>query len=79
MHPEILRQIAAQQIGDQRARAHRDRVGRTLARALRGHRGTAGSDGYVAPAVPDYVDGSFRVADQAEEGVSPVPAARTAA
>jgi hypothetical protein len=79
MHPEILRQIAAQQIGDQRALAHRNRVARTLAKAMRGHRGTVESDGYVAPAVPDYVDGSFRAADQAEEAVSPVPAARTAA
>jgi hypothetical protein len=60
MNPEILRQIASQQISDQRARAHRDRVARTLARALRGgHRHEAESDGFVAPAIPDFVDGSF--------------------
>jgi hypothetical protein len=80
MHPDILRQVASHQISDQRARANRDRIARTLARALRGgHRATPESDGYVAPAIPDYVDGSFRVTEPAEEAVSPVPAARTAA
>jgi len=80
MNPEIMFQIAAQQVQDRRARAHRDRVARTLARALRGGHGTTvESDGYMAPAVPDYVDGSFRVAGSAAEAASPVPAARTAA
>jgi hypothetical protein len=74
MNPEILRQIAREQIRDQRARATRDRVARTLAKALRG--GTLSaveSDAFVIPAIPDYVDGTFA---EAEAGV---PAARTAA
>ncbi len=82
MHPEILRQIATQQIGDQRARARRDRVARTIARALRGgHRHETESDGFVAPAIPDFVDGTFRQAADSvsTEAGSQVPAARTAA
>jgi hypothetical protein len=76
MNPEILRQIAALQIRDQRARATRDRVARTLAKALRGgNLGVVESDGFVAPVIPDYVDGSFAHAE-AQVGV---PAARTAA
>jgi hypothetical protein len=82
MNPEILRQIASQQISDQRARARRDRVSRTLAKALRGgHRHETESDGFVIPAIPDFVDGTFRQsADSVStEAGSPVPAARTAA
>jgi len=74
MNPEILRQIAAQQVRDQRARATRDRVARTMAKALRGgNLGVVKSDSFVIPAIPDYVDGTFA---GAEPGV---PAARTAA
>ena len=82
MNPEILRQIASQQISDQRARARRDRVARTLARALRGgHHHQAESDGFVAPAIPDFVDGTFHeTADSVSaEAGGRVPAARTAA
>lgn len=80
MNPEILRQIASQQISDQRARAQRDRVARTIARALRGgHRHETESDGFVAPAIPDFVDGTFHADSVSTEAGSPVPAARTAA
>lgn len=76
MNPEILRQIAAQQVRDQRAQASRDRVARTLLKALRGRTArVAESDGFVVPAIPDYVDGTFS-GTEAEVGI---PAARTAA
>ena len=76
MNPEILRQIAAQQVRDQRAQASRDRVARTLLKALRGgHLGVGESDGFVVPAIPDYVDGTF-AGSKAEVGI---PTARTAA
>lgn len=74
MNPEILRQIAREQIRDQRVRATRDRVARTLAKALRGgNLSTVESASIAIPAIPDYVDGTFA---SAEAGV---PAARTAA
>jgi hypothetical protein len=77
MNPEIMLQIAAQQAQDRRDQADRNRIARTLARALRGgQRRTVESDGFVAPAIPDYVDGSFH---GASEAASPVPAARSAA
>jgi hypothetical protein len=77
MHPEILRHIASHRVADRFARAHRDSLARTFTRTLR--RGRP-----VAPAIPDctaipdYVDGSFRVAE-ADQVVVHVPAARTAA
>lgn len=81
MNPEILRQIAALQVRDQRARATRDRVARTMARALRGgNLGVAESDSVVIPAIPDYVDGSFASAEaQVADVQRQSPTARTAA
>jgi hypothetical protein len=76
MNPEILREIARQQVADQRARAHRDRVARTLVKALRGSR-VAESDGFVAPVIPDYVDGTFQGAKARSTGL--VQSARHAA
>jgi hypothetical protein len=76
MNPEILREIARQQIADQRAQAQRDRVARTLVKALRGSR-VAESDGFVAPVIPDYVDRTFQGAEASSDGL--VRSARHAA
>lgn len=76
MNPEIMFQIASQQVQDRRARARRDGVARMLAKALRGRRAAAQEPGFVAPAVPDYVDGSFQTAAATQAAV---PAARIAA
>jgi hypothetical protein len=66
MHPEILRELGAQRGSEMRARAHRARLAKVARKELRAGRGTA--DVFVAPAVPDFVDGSFLVttADEAE-------------
>jgi hypothetical protein len=78
MHPEILRQLGAQRGRDLRERAQRAQLARTTSRTLRARRhGTEETGGFVAPAIPDYVDGSFRAAE--EQAVSHVPAARHAA
>jgi hypothetical protein len=78
MHPEILRQIASHQIADRHARAHRDGLAKTFIQALRRGRPVA-TGGFVGPAIPDYVDGSFRVAEAEAGQVVCVPAARTGA
>ena len=85
MHPEILRELTSQRGREMRARAHEAMLARTLSRAQRARRRgsmPAEADGFDLPAIPDYVDGSFRVtpADGAltsQQG--PVPAARRAA
>ena len=63
MHPEILRQINDQRGRELRERAHRARLVRTAIRSRR-HGRDLPDDDFVVPAVPDYVDGSFRT-DQA--------------
>lgn len=72
MHPEILRELTAQRGRELRARARRDGLARLAARAARRRNGPdaglpgtglpgAGLPGAdEMPAVPDYVDGSFR-------------------
>jgi len=59
MHPEILRQINDQRGHELRERAHRARLVRTAIRSRR-HGRDLPDDDFVVPAIPDYVDGSFR-------------------
>jgi hypothetical protein len=77
MHPEILRELTAQHSRDLRDRAQRSILARSL-RASRRAAGHAEADEFVAPDIPDYVDGSFRSAG-AEDQRAQVPAARRAA
>jgi hypothetical protein len=88
MHPEIMRALTAQHGRELQERAHRVTLARTARRTLRALRhGTrrVEADEYAGPAIPDYVDGSFRTAgDGAASGVPSdvqgrVPAARRAA
>ena len=84
MHPEILRELHAQHRHDLQQQAHRALLARTARRtlqALRRNGHQAEADEFVVPAVPDYVDGSFRTAGDgaAGNGQSQVPAARHAA
>jgi hypothetical protein len=76
MHPEILRALTAQYGRDLRERAHRAQLARIASqgrRAIRRHARHLGEvDEFVVPAIPDYVDGSFR-------SEAAVPAARRAA
>jgi hypothetical protein len=80
MHPEILRELTAQRSRDLQERARRAQMARTL-RSLRRRRHVDETDEFVVPAIPDYVDGSFRITgDEAVgNGQSQVPAARHAA
>ena len=80
MHPEIMRELTAQRRRDLQQRAHQALVARTARRtlrALRRHGHQAEANELVVPAIPDYVDGSFRTAG--DEAASRVPAARNAA
>jgi hypothetical protein len=57
MHPEFLRELTSQRNREMRARAQESALARML-RAVR--HGTKAPDEFVVPAIPDYVDGSFR-------------------
>ena len=89
MHPEILRELTAQRGREMQARAQQAMLARAAGRARRAlRRGTVPSSGpgraeeLVLPAIPDYVDGSFRTAPADEKVASEagqVPASRNAA
>ena len=82
MHPEFLREMTDQRTREMRARAHQARLARLASVVSRRGRhlgapvGEAG--GFVIPAIPDYVDGSFRSEPVAGEA-SQEPAAHHAA
>jgi hypothetical protein len=71
MHPEMLRELTVQRGREMRARAHQARLGRA---ARRGPRTAEEADGFVMPAIPDYVDGTFKAGGQ-----GPVPPGMAAA
>ena len=80
MHPEIMRELHSQRHRDLQQQAHRAQLARTLSRTLRAlrHRtAVAEADDFAVPAIPDYVDGSFRATGDQE--TRQVPAARHAA
>jgi hypothetical protein len=77
MHPEIMRELHSQRHRDLQQRAHRAQLARTVSRTLRALRhGTHVTDEVVVPAIPDYVDGSFRTTG--DQATSQVPAGRHA-
>jgi len=87
MHPEIARELIGQRGRELRERAQQAMVARTVSRRRRATRRGASlpyeGDAFTCPAIPDYVDGSFRTVspteDQAASPAGRVPAARPAA
>lgn len=79
MHPEILRELAAQRSRDMRDRAHRILLARTASQTRRARRhgrsGPGEQDEFPVPVIPDYVDGSFLAGPASDR----VPPARRAA
>jgi hypothetical protein len=71
MHPEILRELSAQHGNDMRARAHQAGLARLAIRARRRRRAQLNKvDGFTLPAIPDYVDGSFRTESAGDKAAS---------
>jgi|GEM_PF-761798 len=61
MHPEMLRELTDQRGREMRARARQGTLARLAIRAARrGHSRPDEADRFALPAIPDYVDGSFR-------------------
>jgi hypothetical protein len=79
MHPEMLRELTAQRGREMQARAHKANVARMAIRIGRRRRSRPDeADGFVLPAIPDYVDGSFRTTP-ADEAAGRAPATHHAA
>jgi hypothetical protein len=58
---EVIRQRSA----ELQAEARQANLARTLRKTRRQRARTAGQDSFVAPPIPDYVDGTFRTAEDA--------------
>ena len=81
MHPEFLRELNAQRGREMREQAHRARLARMIRRSRHG-RDLPPDEEIVIPAIPDYVDGSFRTepaVDQVAAEAGQEPVARHAA
>jgi hypothetical protein len=66
MHPDIMREVALQRGAERREAARSASVARALRKAIRAQRTRAEApDTFVVPAIPDYVDGTFHVAEDA--------------
>ena len=63
MHPDFLRELNVQRGREMRERAHRARLVRMIRKSRHG-RDLPPDEEIAIPAIPDYVDGSFRT-DQA--------------
>ena len=81
MHHELLRELNNHRGREMRERAHRVRLARMI-RSSRRRRDLPPDEEIVIPAIPDYVDGSFRTepaVDQAAAQAGQEPVARHAA
>lgn len=81
MHPDFAREIHNQRGREMRERAHRSRLVRMI-RSSRHGRDLPPDEELVVPAIPDFVDGSFRTepaADQVATKAGQEPVARHAA
>ena len=81
MHPDILRELNIQRGREMRERAHHARLVRMI-RSSRHGRDLPPDEEIVIPAIPDYVDGSFRTepaADQVASEAGQEPVTRHAA
>jgi hypothetical protein len=81
MHPDFAREIHNQRGREMRERAHRSRLVRMI-RSSRHGRDLPPDEEFVVPAIPDFVDGSFRTepaVDQVATKAGQEPVARHAA
>ena len=81
MHPEILRELTSQRGREMRTRAEQAMLARSVIRARRAHRrgGAVQDEHFVVPAIPDFVDGSFRIDTDLDSRPGRVPSQRHAA
>lgn len=68
MHPDIMREVVNQRTAERREAARNAGIARALRKAIRAQRNRTGApDTIVVPAIPDYVDGTFRGAEVPEQ------------
>jgi len=75
MHPDIMREVVRQRTTERQEEARKGSIARALRKTIRQRARTTAADTFVAPAVPDYVDGTFS-AESTEKAGPQVPAGR---
>jgi hypothetical protein len=63
MHPDIMGEMIRQRSTERQEEARKTNLARALRKTLRQRSRTEGRDTFVAPPVPDYVDGTFRTTE----------------
>jgi hypothetical protein len=64
MHPDLMLELARQRTSERQEAARHASLARALRKARRAQRARAEApDTFVAPPIPDYVDGTFRGAE----------------
>ena len=65
MHPYVMGEVIRQRSAERQAEARKINLARALRKTLRQRSRTEGQDTFVAPPIPDYVDGTFRTTENA--------------
>jgi hypothetical protein len=79
MHPEILRELTSMRGREMRIRAEQATLARSAIRSRRARRRGGAAEKFAMPAIPDYVDGSFRTDTVPDSRPERVPSQRHAA
>jgi len=69
MHPDLMLELARQRASERQEAARHASLARALRKAVRAQRHRAEApDTFVVPPIPDYVDGTFRGAENPVAG-----------
>jgi hypothetical protein len=77
MHPDLMREMVRQRTIERQEEARKGSLARAMRKTRRQRGRTETPDTVVIPAIPDYVDGTFRATENAETGENQVTAGRS--
>ena len=70
MHPDLMREVVRQRTIERQEAARTGSLARAVRKARRQRGRTETPDTLVMPAIPDYVDGTFRATETGENQVT---------
>jgi hypothetical protein len=70
MHPDLMREVVRQRTIERQEEARKASLARAVRKTLRQRGRTETPDTIVMPAIPDYVDGTFRATETGENQVT---------
>ena len=60
MHPDMMREVVRQRTTERQEEARKSNLARALRKTMRQRNRADARSTFVPPAIPDYVDGTFR-------------------